>query len=84
MFKIKILKIYKLEKLNKHLQELQFKQNNRGISNFEGYSPIEIDYVFYDTFGMNSPVHLRDLSDSDLKKIPLLNQICRITGFNSI
>ena len=64
-----------LEEINKHFEKIQNERNNRGISDFEGYSPIEMQFVIYDTFGNDSPIQLLELCDTDFKKIPLLNQI---------
>ncbi len=63
-----------LEELNKRLRKIQNEQNNQGLSKFEGYSPMEMQYILYDTFGKNSSIQLMELSDADFKKIPLLNQ----------
>lgn len=65
----------KFEEINKHLEKIQNEQNNRGLPDFEGYSPLEMQFVLYDTFGNNSPIQLIELSDADFKKIPLLNQV---------
>ncbi len=64
-----------LEELQKHLDKIMNEENNRGLPNFEGYSPIEMEYILYDTFGENSPIQLLKLSESDYNNIPILNQI---------
>lgn len=63
-----------LEEINKHLEKIQNELNNRGLPDFEGYSPLEMQFILYDTFGKNSPIQLNELCDTDFKKIPLLNQ----------
>jgi hypothetical protein len=50
-------------------------QNNQGLPDFEGYSPIEMRHILYDPFGDYSPIQLLKLADSDYKNIPILNQI---------
>ena len=50
-------------------------QNNRGIPDFEGYSPTEMQFILYDTFGKNSPIQLLELSEPDYNNIPILKQI---------
>ncbi len=50
-------------------------QNNRGIPDFEGYSPTEMQYILYNTFGKNSPIQLLELSEPDYNNIPILKQI---------
>ncbi len=64
-----------IEEINKYLKKIQDRQNNRSISDFEGYSPIEMQYILYNTFDNNSPIELLELNDTEIKKIPLLNQI---------
>ena len=64
-----------LEELQKHLDKIMNEENNRGLPNFEGYSPIEMEYILYDTFGENSLIQLLKLSESDYNNIPILNQI---------
>jgi hypothetical protein len=50
-------------------------QNNQGISDFEGYSSDEMQYILYNTFEERSSVQLNELTESGYKKIPILNQI---------
>jgi len=50
-------------------------QNLRGIADFEGYSPFEMEFILYDPFGVDSPIRLQILSERDYQKIPLLNQV---------
>ena len=64
-----------LEEMNKHLEKIQNERNNRGIPDFEGYSPFEMQNILYDIFGNNSSIQLIELCDADFKKIPLLNQV---------
>ena len=64
-----------LEALQKHIDKIMNEQNNQGLPDFEGYSPIEMQYILYDTFGKNSPIELLSLTDSEYQKIPILKQI---------
>ncbi len=64
-----------MDELEKHIEKLMDEQNHRGIPDFEGYSPFEMYNILYDTFGDNSPLQLLKLSESDYKRIPILNQI---------
>ena len=64
-----------LEELQKYLDKIMNEENNRGLPNFEGYSPIEMEYILYDTFGDNSPIQLLKLTESNYNNIPILNQI---------
>jgi hypothetical protein len=46
--------------------------NNRPVENFLGFSPIEMEYLLYDTFGEKSPLQFsNDLDDNTLNQIPL-------------
>jgi len=68
-----------LNDLQKHADQAMNEQNNRSIPELEGYSPFEMYQILYDTFGQYSPIKLQKLSDSDYKKIPILNQIKYLT-----
>jgi len=61
--------------LQKYLEREMFEKNNRGISDFEGYSPNEMQTILYDPFGKNSPIQLSKLPEFEYNKIPILNQI---------
>ncbi|MFO7736625.1 MAG: hypothetical protein R6W70_10505, partial [bacterium] len=67
------------QNMQKHLNQMMNKQNNRSIPEFEGYSPAEMHQILHFTFGKESPLKLKKLSDSDYKKIPMLNQIKYLT-----
>jgi hypothetical protein len=46
--------------------------NNRPVENFLGFTPIEMEYLLYDTFGEKSPLQFsNNLDDNTLNKIPL-------------
>ncbi len=64
-----------IEGLQQHIYKIMNDQNNRGLSDFEGYSPDEMQFILYDTFGERSPIQLAKSTDSDYKAIPILNQI---------
>ncbi len=61
--------------LEKHFEKIIRDQNNQGLPDFEGYSPAEMQYILYDTFGEKSPIQLMELTESDYKQVPILNQI---------
>ncbi|MCF8309323.1 MAG: hypothetical protein K9I68_09975 [Bacteroidales bacterium] len=63
------------EELQRQISQVMHEQNNRSVPEFEGYSPAEMYQVLNFTFGPESPIQLQKLSDSDYKKIPILNQI---------
>ena len=64
-----------IDELQRHIDKVMNEQNNQGLPNFEGYSPIEMRHILYDPFGDYSPIRLFKLADSDYKIIPILNQI---------
>ncbi len=68
-----------LEDIQKHINKVMVEHNNRSIPEFEGYSPFEMHHILHFTFGTESPIKIQKLSDSDLKKIPILNQIKYLT-----
>ena len=68
-----------LQDIQKHIDQITNEQNARSIPEFEGYSPSEMHKILHFTFAVNSPIKLQKLSDSDYKKIPILNQIKYLT-----
>jgi hypothetical protein len=68
-----------LDDIQKHIDKVMNEQNNRSIPDFEGYSPSEMHHILHFTFGANSPIKLLKLSDTDYKRIPILNQIKYLT-----
>ena len=68
-----------LEDIQKHINKVMVEHNNRSIPEFEGYSPFEMHHILHFTFGTDSPIKIEKLSDSDFKKIPILNQIKYLT-----
>lgn len=64
-----------LEELQEYLDQFMNQRNSRGLNEFEGYSPIEMQHILYDTFGDKSPIRLQKLKDEDYQSIPILNQV---------
>lgn len=69
-----------LNELNKHLEKLMEAQNRRSVAEFEGYSPVEMNAILYDTFGAESPLQLQSLTSDAYRQIPLLNQVKYLCG----
>lgn len=69
-----------IEELQNHINKIMNEQNNQGFPDFEGYSPIEMQYILYDTFGNNSPIKLLTLTESEYQRIPIFNQIKYLLG----
>lgn len=42
---------------------------------FEGYTPVEMDQIVFNCFGVDCPVQLLKLSEAEYLEIPILNQI---------
>jgi hypothetical protein len=68
-----------LKDIQRHIGQVMNEQNNRSIPEFEGYSPFEMHQILHFTFGKDSPIQLQKLSDTDYKRIPILNQIKYLT-----
>ncbi|WP_052345573.1 hypothetical protein [Alkaliflexus imshenetskii] len=68
-----------LKELQRHINQAMNEQNNRPIPEFEGYSPFEMHKILHFTFAAESPLKLQKLSDTDYKRIPILNQIKYLT-----
>ncbi|MBI9034585.1 MAG: hypothetical protein JEZ03_08965 [Bacteroidales bacterium] len=68
-----------LEAIQRQLDKVMHKQNNQGRPDFEGYSPFEMHQILHFTFDSDSPIKLQTLTDSEYKKIPILNQIKYLT-----
>lgn len=68
-----------LKDIQRHIDQAMNEQNNQPIPEFEGYSPFEMHKILHFTFAIDSPLKLQKLSDTDYKKIPILNQIKYLT-----
>ena len=64
-----------LRDIQKHIDQVMNKHNNRSIPEFEGYSPFEMHHILYFTFESNSPIVLHKLTDSDYNESPMFNLI---------
>ena len=68
-----------LEETQRSIDQVMIEHNHRSIPELEGYSPFEMHQILHFTFGKDCPIQLQKLSDSDYKKIPMLNQIKYLT-----
>lgn len=64
-----------MDDIQQYLNKFMERENNRGLAQFERYSPIEIEYLIHYPFEPNSPIALLKGTDSDYDKIPILNQV---------
>ncbi len=64
-----------VDKIQNPFDQVMEEKNNRGLLDFEGYSPIEMQLLLYDIFGENCPVQLIKLTDLEYQSIPILNQM---------
>lgn len=65
--------------MQKYIVQAMNEQNHRSVTEFEGYSPLDMHQILHFTFEKNSPIQLRKLPDSDYQNIPILNQIRYLT-----
>lgn len=68
-----------LKEIQRYIDQMMIEQNNRPIPDFEEYSSSEMYHILHFTFGKESPIQLKQLSNTDYKKIPILNQIKYLT-----
>lgn len=64
-----------LKELQKRLDKIVNKKNNRPVPEFEGFSPNEMHQIISFTYSADSPLKLQTLTEPDYDRIPLLNQI---------
>ncbi len=64
-----------IEDLQRFLDEEMNALNNRSVPEFEGYSPIEMNYILYNPFTERSLVQLITRPDEDILKVPMVKQI---------
>ena len=57
-----------IDKLQRRIDKLMNEQNNQGLPDFEGYSPIEMTRILYYTFEDQSPIRFVLLNKKDYKK----------------
>jgi hypothetical protein len=63
------------EELKKLAEQFMERENTRPIPKFEGYSPIEMNYILYITFHEKSPIQFQELTEQEYQKISILQQI---------
>ncbi len=63
------------EELNREIEKIFKIQNQIGIDDFEGYSPLEMRFILYELFHEDSPVQLVKPDNSEFQNIPIQNQI---------
>ena len=56
-------------------QPSELEPNQNSLVDFEGYSPLDMDFILYQTFEDNSPVKLQELAESEYCNIPIFNQV---------
>jgi len=68
------------EEIQGHVNGFMQEQNSRLMPEFEGYSPMEMQHILYDTFGEKSPIKLNKLNEDEYSQIPILNQVKYLAG----
>ncbi len=64
--------IYDLEIWTKEFQEIY---NNRGVDDFEGFSPTQMRNITYNLWCEKFPIKFRKLVEEDFKQIPIFCQV---------
>ncbi|MFO7616247.1 MAG: hypothetical protein R6V75_03270 [Bacteroidales bacterium] len=63
------------DEFKKHAEKLIREHNTTGMPDFEGYSPQEMRFILYDTFGPESPIQFTKMAAADYGRVPMLNQV---------
>jgi hypothetical protein len=61
-----------LKKLKEQLNRMMNAQNNAGIADFEGLSPIHMQFVLYSFFSPECPIQLNLITEADVALIPIM------------
>ena len=64
-----------MDDLAKYIEQRIMKRNNASITDFEGYSSVEMEDILYNFFSPECVVQIIKAEDDVYDKIPLLNQI---------
>lgn len=64
-----------IDDLNRFAAEWMSIQNNQALSQFEGYSPAEMNYIIYNLFEKNCPVQIADFPVDICDSVPLFRQV---------
>ncbi len=68
------------EDFEKLIGRIMEDQNKHGLPDFEGFSPVEMSDILYNTLGESSPIRLIELTDDEYRQVPLLNQLRYLAG----
>ena len=64
-----------IDELHKYAAKYIEQTKDAPLPDFEGYSPNEMTFLFYNPYDDKSPMKLQTLDDSDYKRIPIFNLI---------
>ncbi len=64
-----------IDELYKYAAKYIQQTNDAPLPDFEGYSPNEMTFLFYNPYDDKSPMKLQKLDESDYKRIPIFNLI---------
>jgi hypothetical protein len=64
-----------INELHRLLDQEVKNHNSKGVADFEGYSPEMMTNILHQPLEDKSPITLRELSESDYNRVPILNQI---------
>jgi hypothetical protein len=64
-----------LDSLNEEIKKLMDARNNKGIPEFEDYSPFEMHNIVQNLFDENCPIKIKKLKTADFHRIPIFNGV---------
>jgi hypothetical protein len=64
-----------MDNIEKYVIEAINKKNNEPITDFDGYSPNEMQYILNDVFNSKSPIEILKAKRSIYQNIPIFNQV---------
>ena len=64
-----------MDDIEKYVVEAINKRNNEPVADFEDYSPIEMQYILYETFNSKSPIEITKRNQNIYQNIPIFNQV---------
>ena len=64
-----------MDETEKYIKDIIDQKNHEPVTDFEGFSPTEMQVILYDPFCSDSPIQIRKMSEKEYSQIPILNQI---------
>lgn len=64
-----------MNNIERYVIEAINKKNNEPLSDFESYSPNEMQVILYDIFGSKSPIQILKVNQNTFQNVPIFNQV---------